>query len=266
MSKKLPTQQELEALDASLLQKLAQADTPLSESTLLGTKNKVARQDSLIRLRASNQIVAIGAGRNLKLALATDLATRFEPVALAKAAVLAYLGSSLTPLTLKKTNIAAIKIPAHALHARDSIMEAIHQLKMERLLVPIEYQKNKELYVSAAGLKQYLNINEPQATVVQTAALEAPEDTAAPQKQSVTEDMVREAYAAIRQPGFFLVKIGAIQRHLNCNLIQLHTELLQMLSLEKIYLEVGEPTLLEEQDLAAGITYKNKTYYFIEVR
>jgi len=93
MSKKLPTQQELEALDASLLQKLAEAAKPLTKTQLLGT-NKL-KEGRLTHLRASNQVVALGTGRNLKLALATDLATRFEPIALAKAAVLEYLGTSL---------------------------------------------------------------------------------------------------------------------------------------------------------------------------
>ncbi len=258
MSKKLPTQQELEALDASILQKLAQAAKPLTRKELLGSTNKV-KESRLTNLRANSQVMGVSiTKKNEAFILTSDYSDKFSPLQMCKNAILQRVSNGLTPLSPTKAVLAGKWIPL--LYARNMVETAINELKKEGLLIEIE---KKNCFIGTASIIKHLAEKNqlPLLKPTQKTTLDV-----APKAASVTEEMILTAYNKILQPGFLLLKIGVLQRYLNCDLNELHAVLIGMLNSEKIYFEVGEPNLLEAQDLAAKITYENKNYYYIEVR
>ena len=250
--------------DELWLNTLRQADRPLSQAGLFGRSGRASDKASLSRLLASGEVVNLASGQVMALATREDAAGRFSPVTLAGQAVLNHLGLGLKPLSLSAAGLGSVRLPVFA---RPHLRQAVAALGTQGQVVPLKMGSFR-CVVGAAGIQHHLAQQTPapkqapQAAPVPADAM--PENASAP-IQPVSVQMVCEAYAQVLPMWGTMVEIGAIQRHLGCDLAALHATLRQMLHDAQIYLVQGEPTALSAPDQAAGLPVKGTTYYCIEL-
>jgi hypothetical protein len=230
---------DMAARAALLLRRLEQAREPLGKAALFGRSPSKADEQWLKEQLASGTVVnLLGRGR-FALVTAADAHGRFSPLETAKAALLDHLGSTLRTLPLSETALAAVKVAAFG---RKRLRDAVGELTGAGRLVPLRAGRSN-LIIAAAGVQRFV------------------EEKSGASQEPV--DSLRAAYEALLLPGRSMVGIGEMQRKLGWRAGVLPQRLRELFAAGELHLFVGEPTLMAQQDVDAGVEVAGVTYYLV---
>ena len=232
------------AEESALLRKLAAADGPLSKAVLFGRSPGKRDAQVLQRLLVGGQVVNLLGRKGFALVTSADAQGRFSPRQLARAGVLRYFGGSLRVLRLSTAGLSALKLQPYA---RAEARAAVEELQAEGQLIPLRIGSSN-LVIAAEGVRRHL---QSQFVSKASPAAKPPEP-------------LSDSYRALLSPGRTMVKISELHRRHGGSLEALHAQLRQLVIRQGIFLAAGEPTVLDREDLAAGLQVDNKVYYYVE--